>query len=123
MHLKIFAIVHILMNDIILIDICLTCPCNTLRTSNSFARSGTGVVIDNDPHLRRTCKTSVLFAPLAVRVHAGDLAFQFYTPIKPRLGMSVTTQGGSGRQRVTGSGRNISKYRFVLLNVYRFRET
>ena len=40
-----------------------------------------------------------------------------------RLGMSVTTQGGSGRQCVTGSGRNIPKYRFVLLNVYRFWET
>ena len=37
--------------------------------------------------------------------------------------MSVTTQGGSGRQCVTGPGRNTSKYRFVLLNVYRFRET
>ena len=43
--------------------------------------------------------------------------------ILSRLGMSVTTQGGSGRQYVTGSRRNISKYRFVLLNVYRFRET
>ena len=41
----------------------------------------------------------------------------------PRLGMSVTTQGGSGRQCVTGPRRIISKYRFVLLNVYRFRET
>ena len=40
-----------------------------------------------------------------------------------RLGMSVTTQGGSGRQCVTGPGRNIPKYRFVLLNVYRFGET
>ena len=40
-----------------------------------------------------------------------------------RLGMSVTTQGGSGRQYVTGSRRNLSKYRFVLLNVYPFRET
>ena len=39
-----------------------------------------------------------------------------------RLGMSVTAQGGSGRQYVTGPGRNISKYRFVLLKVYRFRE-
>ena len=39
-----------------------------------------------------------------------------------RLGMSVTTQGGSGRQYVPGPGRNISKYRFVLLKVYRFRE-
>ena len=41
----------------------------------------------------------------------------------PRLGISVTTQGGSGRQYVTGLGRNPSKYRFVLLNVYRFWET
>ena len=40
-----------------------------------------------------------------------------------RLGMFVTTQGGSRRQYVTGSWRNISKYRFVLLNVYRYRET
>ena len=40
-----------------------------------------------------------------------------------RLGMSVTTQGGSGRQCVTGPGRNIPKYRFVSLNVYRFWET
>ena len=37
--------------------------------------------------------------------------------------MSVTTQGGSGRQCVTGPGRNIPKYRFVLLNVNRFWET
>ena len=40
-----------------------------------------------------------------------------------RLWMSVTTQGGSGRQYVTGPGGNISEYRLVLLNVYRFRET
>ena len=43
--------------------------------------------------------------------------------LKPRLGMSVTTQGGSGRQYVTGPGRNISKYKFVLLNVYPFWAT
>ena len=46
----------------------------------------------------------------------------FSAPIA-RLGMSVTTQGGSGRQCVTGTGRNLSNYRFVLLNVYRFGET
>ena len=46
-----------------------------------------------------------------------------YEDLQSRLGMSVTTQGGSGRQCVTGSGRNIPKYRFVLLNVYRFWET
>ena len=48
---------------------------------------------------------------------------QFYKGIVARLGMSVTTQGGSGRQCVTGPGRNFPKYRFVLLNVYRFWET
>ena len=63
----------------------LICPCNTLRTSNSFARSDTGVVIDSDPHLSRTCKTSLLFAPLAVRVQAGCSAFPFYTPTKPLI--------------------------------------
>ena len=61
----------------------LTCPCNTLRTSNSFVRSDTGVVIDSEPHRSRTCKTSLLFAPLAVRVQAGCSAFPFYTPAKP----------------------------------------
>ena len=61
----------------------LTCRCNTLRTSNSSARSDTSVVIDNEPHLSRTCKTSLLFAPLAVRVQAGCSAFPFYTPTEP----------------------------------------
>ena len=60
----------------------LICPCITLRTSNSFARSGTGVVIDSDPPLSRTCKTSLLFAPLAVRVYTGCFDFPFYTPTK-----------------------------------------
>ena len=46
----------------------------------------------------------------------------FLNPLS-RLGMSVTTQGGSGRQFVTGPGRNIFKYRFVLLNVCPFWET
>ena len=50
-------------------------------------------------------------------------ALHFTTFTLSRLGMSVTTQGGSGQQYVTGSRRNIYKYRFVLLNVYRFRET
>ena len=55
----------------------LTCPCNTFPTLNSFARSDTGVVIDSEPHLSRTCKTSLLFAPLAVRVQVGCSAFDF----------------------------------------------
>ena len=61
----------------------LVCPCNTLRTSNSFARIDTVdtvVVIDCQPHPSRTCKTSLFYAPLAVRVQAGCSAFPFYTP-------------------------------------------
>ena len=61
----------------------LTCPCNMLRTPNSFARSDTGVVNDSEPYLSRTCKTSILFAPLAVRVQACCSAFPFYTLTKP----------------------------------------
>ena len=60
-------------------------------------------------------------------VHSFSFSLQFginlLEQLEPRLGMSVTTQGGSGRQYVTGLGRNLSKYRFVLLNVYRFWET
>ena len=63
----------------------LTCPCNTLRTSNSFARSETGLLIDSEPHLSCPCKTSLLFAPLAVRVFTGCSAFTFYTPTKPLI--------------------------------------
>ena len=53
----------------------LTCPCNTHRTEVTL----TSVVIDSEPHLSRTCKTSLLFAPLAVRVYTGCSAFPFYT--------------------------------------------
>ena len=61
----------------------LACPCNTLRTSSPFARSNAGVMNDSEPHLSRTCKTSLLSAPLAVRVQAGCSAFPFYNPTKP----------------------------------------
>ena len=43
----------------------------SFRTSNSFARSDTGIVIDSEARPSRTCKTSLLFAPLAVRIQAG----------------------------------------------------
>ena len=49
------------------------------------ARSGTVVVIDSEPHLIRTCKTSLLFAPVAVRVQAGCSAFPFDTRTKPLI--------------------------------------
>ena len=44
-----------------------------------------GVVIDSEPNLSRTCKTSLLFAPLAVRAHTGCSDFLFYTPTKPLI--------------------------------------
>ena len=81
-----FATVQNLMNYINLIH---SCPCNTLRTANSFARSDTGVVIDSEPHRSRTCKSSFLFAALAVRVHTGCSAFPFYTPTKPLMRLNI----------------------------------
>ena len=56
-----------------------------LQTSNSFARSDTGVVIDSKLDLSRRCKTSLLFAQFVVRVQAGCSAFSFYTPTKPLI--------------------------------------
>ena len=59
-----FATVHNLIKNINLIDSCQAhLLCNMLRTSISFARSDTGVVIDSEPHL--------FFAHLAVRVPFG----------------------------------------------------
>ena len=49
---------------------------------DSFALNDTGVVIDSKPYLIDTCKTSHVFAPLAVSFHAGCSAFRFYTPTK-----------------------------------------
>ena len=63
-----------------LIDSCQAhLPCNTLRTWNLFARSDTGGVIDSEPHRSHTCKTSILFVPLAVRVHTLSSPLRFYT--------------------------------------------
>ena len=45
----------------------------------------TGGVIDSEPHLSRTCKTSLLFAQLDARVHTGCSAFLFCTPTKPLI--------------------------------------
>ena len=67
----------------------LTRMCNTFRTSNSYARNDTGVVIDNEPHLSGMCKTKLLFAPLAVGVQAGCSTFPFYTLTKPLKGLHL----------------------------------
>ena len=67
----------------------LTCPCNTLGTLNSITRSETGVVIDSEPHLSRMCKTSLLFAPLAICVYTACSAFPFDTPTKPLIQLRI----------------------------------
>ena len=87
MNLKIFfATIHNLMKYINMIDSCQAhLPMQYASNIVKFefnARSDTGVVNDSKPHLIRTCKTSLLFAPLAVRVHTCYSDFPFYTPNK-----------------------------------------
>ena len=78
-----FATDHSLMNYTTLIDSCQAqLPVQYALTSNSFSRNDTGIVIDYEPHLSCTCKASLLFVPLAVRVQAGCSAFPFNTPTK-----------------------------------------
>ena len=52
-------------------------PVQKAWTSNSFTRSDTVVVIDSKLHQFRMCKTSGLFALLAVRVHMAVPLFRF----------------------------------------------
>ena len=49
----------------------------------------TGGVIDSEPYLSRTCKTSFLFAQLDVRVHTGCSAIPFCTPTKPLIRLNI----------------------------------
>ena len=49
----------------------------------------TAVVIDSEPHLIGTCKTSFLFASLVVCVHIGYSAFLFYTPTIPLVWLHI----------------------------------
>ena len=62
------------MNYTNLIDSC-QAHLHVQYASNSSARSDTGVVIDSEPDMSRRCKTSLLFAPMAVGVQAGCFAF------------------------------------------------
>ena len=73
------------MNYTDLIDSCQAHLPVQYASNIEFARSDTGVVIDSEPHLSRMCKTSFLFAPLAVHVQAGCFAFPFYTLTKPLI--------------------------------------
>ena len=86
MNLKIFATVHTLMNGIDMID---SYQAYALRTSNSFVRSDTGVVIDSEPHLICMCKTSLLFAPLAVCVQTGCSTSPLNTPTKQLIRLHI----------------------------------
>ena len=52
---------------------------DSLKTSNSFARSDTGVVIDSEPHLICTSDLHVQIKPLVCRAHTDCSAFHFYT--------------------------------------------
>ena len=67
------------MNYTNLID---SCQAHLSMQYSSNTKLITGVVIDSQPHPSRMCKTSLLFALLAVRVQAGCSAFPFYTPTK-----------------------------------------
>ena len=78
---RFFATVYNLMKIINMIDSCQE-HMPMLRTSNSFDRSDTDVVMDSEPHLILMCKTNLLFTPSAVSVHNGCSAFPFYTPRK-----------------------------------------
>ena len=64
------------MNDTNLIDSC-QAHLPMQYASNIELRSDTGIVIESEPHLSRTCKTSLLCALLAVRIQAGYVAFLF----------------------------------------------
>ena len=85
MNLYISATVHSLKNGINLIYSCQA----DLPVQYASNRSDTGVVIDCEPHLGRTCKTNLLFAPSADRVHTGCSAFPFYTPTKPFIQLHI----------------------------------
>ena len=60
-----------------------------IRFENRIHLPDTGVVIDSKPHLSFMCKTSFLFAPLAVHVHTGCSAFPFCTPTKPLMQLNI----------------------------------
>ena len=69
------------MNDTNWIDSCQAhFPVQYTSNMELFSISDTEIVFDSDRHLSRTCKTSFLFAPMAVCVQAGYSAFPFFTP-------------------------------------------
>ena len=70
------------MNDTNLID---SCQAHLPVRYTCSIIGNTGVVINREPHLSHACKTSLLFALLAVRVQAGCSAFPFYTRTKPLI--------------------------------------
>ena len=73
-----FSTVHSPMNDTNLIDSYqVHLPVQYASNIEITARSDTGVVIDREPHPSRTCKTCLLFAPLAFVVTLAVAHFRF----------------------------------------------
>ena len=81
MNLKIFETVLSLMNDTTMTD-SFQAHMTVQNATNIELICHTGVVNDSEPHSSCTCKASLLFAPLAVRVYAGSSAFPIYTKTK-----------------------------------------
>ena len=46
-------------------------------------------MIESEPDQSDTCNTSLLFAPLAVHVHAGASAVPVYTPTKQLIQLHI----------------------------------
>ena len=66
---KIFATVHSFMNDINFIDSCQAhLPVQYASDIDSFVRIDTGVVIDSKPQPSRTCKTSLHWLSVIIRL-------------------------------------------------------
>ena len=84
MNLQMFATVHSLSNYTNLIDSCQAhLPAQHASNIELICQKWHWCCDWQRATPSRTCKTSLLFAPMAVRVQAGCPAFPFYTPTKP----------------------------------------
>ena len=71
----------------------LTCPCNRLRASISFARSDSGVVIDSKPQQSHAKQACCFLNRLSVFTRAVS-AFPFYTSTKPLIRLHIKYKKG-----------------------------
>ena len=69
---------------------CLMCERNVSQKILFYTQMiFTADVIDSEPHLSRTCQTSLLFAPLTVLDHTGCSAFPFNSTTKPLIQLYI----------------------------------